>query len=151
MAGSYTIFSVPRSAMILQRASDSLDDNHVIFIPVKNNDGDRGKRSAWELRDGRFCLDEDFNWESYAAAGDGKGRLPKVTIEHLRALFNNGETWLKLKEAMEELELIADVKHTAAYEALKTFGGRFSEVLQRRKDGKIGLVENEPLLKPCAE
>jgi hypothetical protein len=86
MAGSYTIFSVPRCAMILQRASDSLDDNHVVFTPVKNNDGDRGKRSAWELRDGESFEVADFNWESFDAGG--RGRAPTVTIEHMRIVFD---------------------------------------------------------------
>jgi AAA domain len=146
MAGSYTIFSVPRCAMILQRASDSFQDNHVVFSVLKNNDGtELGKRSAWELRDGGFFEDKEFDWENFDSGGAGKPRPPIVTEEHLRVVFDNGETWLKRKEAEEKLEMIAGVSRTTAYEALKTYDGRFSEILRRRNDGKIGLVENELL------
>jgi hypothetical protein len=146
MAGSYTIFSVPRSAMILQRASDSFEDNRVLFFPLKNNDGlELGKRSAWELRDGGFFEDQEFNWGNFDSGGPGEQRAPAVREEHLRVLFDNGETWLKRKEAAEKLEKIAAVSRTTAYEALKTWNGRFSEILHRRSDGMIGFVENELL------
>jgi hypothetical protein len=52
---------------------------------------------------------------------------------------------------MEKLREVAGVERTTAYDALKTYGGRFSEVLRLRNDHKIGLVENEPVLKPCDE
>ncbi len=70
MAGSYTIFSVPRSAMILQPASDDIEDNHVVFSPVKNNDGEMGKRTAWERRDGTFIAAEHFDWNEFSTAYD---------------------------------------------------------------------------------
>jgi len=146
MAGSYTIFSVPRAAMILQRASDSLEDNNVIFYPLKNNDGtELGRRSAWELRDGGFHEVEDFDFASLDSGGGGKARAPTVTKDHLRIVFDHGETWLKPKEAAAKLMEFAEVSRTTAYEALKIWGGRFSEILRRRNDGRIGLVENELL------
>ena len=145
MAGSYTIFSVPRSAMILQRASDSLDDNHVVFSPLKNNDGiELGKRSAWEMRDGGFFEADDSVLDSFDAGAGGKQRAPKVTIEHLREVFDEGQTWLKLKQAAASLMEIAGVARTTAYDALKTWNGPFSDFLRRRDDNNIGLVEDEP-------
>ncbi len=107
MAGSYTIFSVPRSAMILQSASDEMEDDRVVFSVVKNNDGKPVKPTAWERRDGGFFEAEDFNWNEFDAGGGGKKKGPAVTEEHLRELFENGAVWLAQKDATERLEGIA--------------------------------------------
>ena len=131
--------------MILQRASDSFEDNRVVFSPLKNNDGvELGKRSAWEMRDGGFFEADDSVLDSFDAGAGVKGRASKVTIEHLREVFDKGQTWLKLKQAAESLMEIAGVARTTAYDALKTWKGPFSDFLRRRDDNKIGLVEDEP-------
>jgi hypothetical protein len=144
MSGSYVILSVPRCLMILQRASDDPEDKHLVFSTVKNNDGEFGHRSAWELRDGVFSIANDFSWESFDAGGAGKKREPAVTVEHMRTLFDYGKIWLKPTRAAERLEEIAEVGRTTAFEAVKVWGGRFSRNL-RKRDGEIGWVEDEPL------
>jgi hypothetical protein len=54
LAGSYVLGSVPRTAFVLQAASDDVEDNRVVFTCCKNNDGEKGKRSAWTSKDGLF-------------------------------------------------------------------------------------------------
>ena len=91
MSGSNIIFSVPRSAFILQPASDDVEDNRVVVTTVKNNDGQEfGPRSAWERRNGGFVAFENFNWDEYDKGGS-KPREAKVKLEHLHELFENGE------------------------------------------------------------
>lgn len=143
MAGSYTIFSVPRSAMILQPASDDVEDNHVVFSPVKNNDGALGKRTAWERRDSLFFPAEDFDWNEFDAGSGGKRREPAINEEHVRAVFDNGALWLSQKDATEKLMAATDVGRSTAYAALKVFGGKFSHLLRRRDDGSIGVMDED--------
>ncbi len=142
ISGSYTIFSVPRSAMILQSASDNMEDDRVVFSAVKNNDGKSIKPTAWERRDGGFFEVKDFDWEEFDAGGGGRKKGPSVTEEHLRKLFDDGAVWLPQKEAAEKLMGIAEVGRSTAYDALKTVGGRFSALLRRREDGAIGLADS---------
>jgi hypothetical protein len=86
----------------------------------------------------------DFNFEEFDS-GNGK-RQPKVNEGHIRELFENGLREMALKQAAERLQEIADVRRSAAYEALK-FTGRFAALLVRDADtGLIGLkpAEAEP-------
>ena len=138
LAGSYTILSVPRSALILQPASDDVEDCRVVVTPAKNNDGELGQRTAWERRDGGFYPVEEFNWEEYDQGTTSKPKEAKVKVEHLRELFEDGKTWLKTADAVRQLQEIAKVGRTAAYEALRVIGGRNSSYLHFRDDGCIG-------------
>lgn len=138
LAGSYVINSVPRATMIVQPASDDIEDNRVVFSTVKNNDGDFGKRSAWERRDNLFLEVENFDWEQFEAGAGGKRREPKVTEEHIRSVFGGGSSWLPQKDASKKLEGIAGVGRSTAYEALKVTG-RFGGILHKREDGLVGL------------
>ncbi len=143
MAGSYTLGSVARSAMILQRASDDAKEKkHLVFTPVKNNDGSsEGEPTAWELRDGQFFEAEEFDWDAFKAESGSKKKGPAVSEEHLRELFDGGALWLPQKEAVEKLEALAEVKRSTAYAALKVIGGPYSQLLRRRADGAIGLAD----------
>lgn len=143
MAGSYTIFSVPRSAMILQPASDDIEDNHVVFSPVKNNDGNLGKRTAWERRDSLFFEAEDFDWSEFDSGSGSKKKGPAISEEHIRAVFDDGAVWLSQKDASEKLMDLAQVGRSTAYDSLKPINGRFSAMLRRRDDGAIGLAESD--------
>ncbi len=51
--------------------------------------------------------------------------------EHLRELFANGRNWLAVRQAAERLQELAGVGRSAAYDALKVIGGRFSPLLIR--------------------
>ena len=141
MSGSNIIFSVPRSAFILQPATDDVEDNRVVVTTVKNNDGrEFGPRTAWERQNGGFLAVEDFDWCEYDKGG-WKPREAKVQPEHLRTLFANGELWLDKAAAAKCLQSLAQIGRTAAYDALKLIGGRHSEILRQRDDGKIGIAD----------
>jgi hypothetical protein len=136
MAGSYTILSVPRSALILQPATDDTDDNRVVMTPAKNNDSELGARSAWERRNDGFVRCDHFDRGSYDNNGGGS-RKPKVRPEHLQQLFE-GKVSLTRPEAVRKLQEFAGVARTAVYDALKTSNGRYSAML--RSDGDLILL-----------
>jgi hypothetical protein len=126
--GSYLLTSVARSVIVMQPASDDVEDARVVVTCAKNNDGALGVRTAWERQDGLlFVPVPGFNFEDF----DG-GRLkqgPAVKEEHLRDLFDNGRRRLATKHAVERLMEIAAVGRSAAYDALKRKDGRFSHLL----------------------
>jgi hypothetical protein len=143
LAGSYVLQSKPRSVMIMQPASDDTEDARIVFTPAKNNDGELGKRTAWVRKAGWFEPVTDFNFEEFDGAG-GAHREPKVNEGHLRDIFGDGKNWLLLKRGAEELQERAEVGRSAAYEALRLEGGRFSHLLIKHPDGLIGLRAAEP-------
>lgn len=122
LAGSYQIFSVARSAMILQSASDDTSDRRVVMTTSKNNDGELSPRTAWQWSDDSLCYVpvSDFNWTAY----DSDGRAPKerpVTIEHLRIVFENGKAFMSQNQAAEKLEEMDVIKRSAACIHLKAY------------------------------
>ena len=137
LAGSYVLQSKPRSVMIMQPASDDTEDARIVFTPAKNNDGELGKRTAWVRKAGWFEPVTEFDFDEFD--GGGARREPKVNEGHLREIFDDGRRWLALKTAAEELKERAEVGRSAAYDALKIVGGRFSNLLTKRDDGLIGL------------
>jgi hypothetical protein len=138
LAGSLVIGSVPRAVFVIQSASDDVEDKRVVITNCKNNDGELAPRSAWERRNGLFAPVANFDWDAFDVGGtkEKKG----VTIEHLRELFANGESWITKKAAMEKLMEVANVGRTLAYEALKLSEGEFSRHLHENEDGLIGLL-----------
>ena len=62
-----------------------------------------------------------------------------MTEKHLREVFENGDTWLKLKEAVEKVMQAAGVGRTAAYEALRP-DGEFGRIMHKREDGTVGIL-----------
>lgn len=130
LSGSYVLVSVARSVLVLQPASDDTEDARVVMTCAKNNDGQLGARSAWERRAGTFESVKDFNFEEFDFGG-GTKREAKVREEHLRELFADGRNWLAVRQAAERLQELAGVGRSAAYDALKVSGGRFSALLIR--------------------
>ena len=55
-----------------------------------------------------------------------KPREAKVQPEHLRTLFENGELWLDKADVPKRLQSLAKIGRTAAYDALKLIGDRYS-------------------------
>jgi hypothetical protein len=143
LSGSNALYGAARSVFIIQPASDDLTDRRVVFTPSKCNDSETVvDRSAWELKNGLFVPVTDFNFEEFDS--EGTKREPKVNEGHIRKLFENGRNKMKKSRAAECLEEIADVKRSAAYEALKLEGGRFSHLLLEDPDtGLIGLTSDE--------
>lgn len=139
LSGSYVLASVPRSVFIIQPATDDTDDGRIVFTVAKNNNGQLGKRSVWERRNGLFAPVENFDWETFDGGGGSKPRKG-VTEQHIREVFDDGDSFMLLKAAAEKLQEVAGVGRTVAYEALKVEGGEFSRLLCRREDKTIGLL-----------
>lgn len=141
VAGHFSLLSMPRSVMMLQKASDEDGNKRVVFSTEKNNDGrDWGERKACDLRDGQFFEVEDFDWDEFDSGSGSKRKGPAVSEEHLREVFGNGALWLSQKDAAEKLMELAEVGRSTAYDALNAIKGRFSAILRRRDDGTIGLA-----------
>jgi len=122
LAGSYVLGSVPRCAFIMQAASDDTEDRRVVWTCCKNNDGEMGRRSAWERSNGLFASVPDFDWDAFESQGqEQKG---KITEEHLAAVFQDGARTLPRSEARDALMELTGAHRAAAYEALKA-DGRF--------------------------
>lgn len=133
LAGSYVIGSVPRTVFVMQAASDDTEDKRVVWTCCKNNDGELGKRSAWQRRNGLFAPVQDFDWEAFDAEGE-KRRI--VTISDLETLFQNGQRRIARHIAVSELMRTTTFGKTACYEALN-LNGKFSEHLTEQN----GLLE----------
>ena len=138
LSGSYVLTSVPRSVFVMQPASDSPEDKRIVWTCCKNNNGEMGERSVWEIGKGLCERIDEFDWEDFDK-GEGRKPAQKVTLDHLKQLFKNGNLWLKKSDAARKLQTIAGIGRTAAYDALNP-EKRFGEYLQSRKDGCIGLV-----------
>jgi hypothetical protein len=119
----------------MQPATDDTEDARVVVTCAKNNDGALGPRTPWERRGWLFEPVPNFDFEAFD--GGGTKHEPKVREEHLRELFENGRRRLKTKEAAEQLQALAGVGRSAAYDALKVFDGRFAAVLSKDDAGLL--------------
>ena len=138
LSGSYVLTSVPRTVFVMQPASDSPEDKRIVWTCCKNNNGEMGERSVWEIGKGLCERIDEFDWEAFDK-GEGTKSAPIVTLDHLKQLFNNGKVCLKKSEAVRKLQAIAVIGRTAAYEALNP-ENRFGEYLRCRDDGLIELL-----------
>jgi hypothetical protein len=138
LAGSYQLVSVARSVMVLQPATDDVEDARIVFTCAKSNDGDRGPRSCWRHVPSGFELVEDFDFEEFDG-GSGKPE-PKVKEEHIRAIFAEGPT--TQAAAAKALMQVCDVGRSTAYDALKTDGGRFAALI--RWQGSLLTLRESP-------
>lgn len=132
LAGSYVIGSVPRAVFIMQAASDDTTDSRIVWTCCKNNDGEMGRRSAWERRNGLFIPVQDFDWKTFE--GDGEKRRT-VSLADLDTLFEGGRRQLARNTAVEQLIEQTKLGKTACYQALKA-GGKFSQNLNEQ-DGLL--------------
>jgi len=130
LAGSYVLGSVPRTAFVMQAASDDTTDNRVVWTCCKNNDGELGERLAWERRNGLFAPVVDFDWEAF----DNPHPDNRVTItaDHMAEIFENSEKQLSRAEAAKELQSLTGAGRTACYSALK-LDGRFAKHLRETR------------------
>jgi AAA domain/DnaB-like helicase N terminal domain len=127
LAGSYVLGSVPRTAFIMQAASDDTTDNRVVWTCCKNNDGDLGLRSAWERRNGLFSRVAEFDWETFD--NPHKDERVTITADDLAEIFENGEKQLTRAEAVKALQTMTEAGRTACYNALR-LDGRFAKQLR---------------------
>jgi hypothetical protein len=124
LAGSYTLGSVPRTVFVMQVASDETTDNRIVWKCCKNNDGELGRRSAWERRNGLFAPVVDFDWDDFDALE--KDKREKITESHMRSVFADGP--LTRQEAAKQLEAFTDAHSASCYRALEA-NGRFGKHL----------------------
>ncbi len=142
LAGSYLLGSVARSVFILQSATDSPEDQRVVFTCCKNNNGQLGKRTAWTRCNGLFDAVQEFNWEEFDGGGKpSESTVGKVTDDHIRALFDFGGRQLPKREAVTELMRIAGCGQTKAYDALKLEGDFAKHLRWDKKKKELKFVD----------
>lgn len=125
LAGSYVIGSVPRAVFVMQAASDDVEDKRIVWTCCKNNDGELGKRSAWERRNGLFVPVADFDWKAFEADGE---KRRSISLEDLDALFEGGKRQLAKGHAVTQLMEQTSLAKTACYQALNP-AGKFTQNL----------------------
>jgi AAA domain-containing protein len=115
LAGSYVLGSVPRCVFVMQAASDDVADNRIVWTCCKNNDGELGKPSAWERRNGLFAPVDGFDWEAFNNPEKGDG----PTWQDTKAIVS------ELGEGADRKGVISELKErgaskSAAYRHLET-------------------------------
>jgi hypothetical protein len=131
LAGSYVLGSVPRCVFIMQAASDDVTDNRIVWTCCKNNDGEPGKRSAWERRNGLFEFIPSFDWDAFDFPDIGKDS--GITEAQVAAVFQEGKLKLPRTAAVKRLMELTKKGKSACYEALKD-GGKFSQHLEEEAE-----------------
>jgi hypothetical protein len=130
LAGSYVLGSIPRCVFIMQGASDDVEERRVVWTCCKNNDGELGKRSVWERRNGLFTPIHEFDWESFDYPDDDRREInPAIMSE----VFDGEE--LSRTEAKNRI-MEKGFKQAAAYRALE-LSGRFCTHLSKTKNGML--------------
>jgi hypothetical protein len=139
LAGSYSFGAAMRTVAALQFASNLPEDKRRVFTICKANNEERPPATAWGREGAGAWWTADGNFDIAAFLhGDTEGRDRKgVTKEHMEELFENGKRRIARKQAVEQLMELADVKHTAAYDALKTGQGRKFKTLKEDRDGLL--------------
>jgi hypothetical protein len=132
LSGSHVLGSIPRCAFVLQAASDEPDDDRVVFTCCKNNDGDMGKPSAWQRRNGLFAAVEGFDWEEFHTPPASR---VKITAEHVAEALDHGDRAVPRKDAVAALMKVAQCESAAAYRALEV-GGRFKGRLREEGEAR---------------
>lgn len=136
LAGSYVLGSIPRTAFVLQAASDDVEDNRVVITCCKNNDGEKGKRTAWRHENGLFQPEPNFSWAEFDSSD--KDKRVTITEDMMNELFQNG--WLTLREAREKLEELSGAHRSTVFRAL-TAAGRFGKrLIFNKKEDKVGWI-----------
>lgn len=132
-----------RSICYAGRVTDEFDEKRIVavWLKVSNSGKAEGTKSALQLAaDATLQPIKDFDWSEWeGSTSGGAQREPKVREEHLRDIFEEGRRWRAQKQAVDELQERAEVGRSAAYEALKPEGGRFSHLLIKNGDGLLGL------------
>jgi RecA-family ATPase len=138
LAGSYAFGAAMRTVAVLQSASDNPEETRLVFTICKANNAEKPPASAWQRDGARWVADGNFDIAAFLHGdSDNVGNRKAVTEEHLAQLFQNGERRIARKKAVEDLMNLADVKHTAAYDALKTGSGRKFKALKEDRDGLL--------------
>ena len=136
LAGSFVLGSVPRTAFVLQAASDDTEDNRVVITCCKNNDGEKGKRSAWRHENGLFSPEPNFSWAEFDACD--KDKRVVITEDMMNELFKEG--WLPMHEARKNLEELSGAARSTVYNALSPNGRFGKRLIFNKKEDKVGWI-----------
>lgn len=128
LAGSHVLGSVPRAAFVMEAATDSPEDERVVWTCAKSNDGPLPPRSAWFRRANGFTPCPEFDWKTFdAPASSGPGRKT-VELADLEEIFDGGRRSMTRTAARDALEELTKVCRSSCYDAL-SLTGRFGEHL----------------------
>jgi hypothetical protein len=142
ISGHQTLQRRARSICYLGRITEEFDERRVVAVWLKVSDSGEaeGRKTALQLGDsGTLEEIQNFDWSEWqgATSGGNAKREPRVKEAHILQLFDYGRRRMTRKQAAEELEVIAGVKRSAAYDALK-LNGRFASLLA--EDPSTGLI-----------
>ena len=134
LAGSYTIFSVARSVLVLQSADASdTTERRVVLTCSKNNDGPEGLRTAWEWYEGTGYAEVfEFDFDTFDSGGESSragGHNEKISETDIRAVLNEEAEGVAKGEAVKRLMERTGCKDKAAYAALAD-NGRFGHLIE---------------------
>jgi hypothetical protein len=126
-----------RCVIGMNAASDDTEDAKVVVTVSKNNDGKHGADSAWTRYAGWFEPVPDFDLDAYYNGNQNK--TPRVTLDHLKQIFDEGKTTLSKSEAAEKIQEAAKVGRSTAYNYL-SLDGVYAEHLEfNESDQKLHL------------
>ncbi|MBP8258767.1 MAG: AAA family ATPase [Verrucomicrobia bacterium] len=128
IAGSHVLASFPRSVFVMRRASGRPEDDRIVWICCKNNDGELGSPSAWRPSQGIFVPVETDLEELLVGSGQRR-------VVNERDVQSTLATPRSRKDAVEALMKATGLGQSACYQALAA-------------DGKLGknLMEKDGLL-----
>ena len=134
LLGSVKLGSVARAAFVMQAATDDTTDNRIVWTCFKNNDGEKGPRTAWRRENGIFSPCHDFDWTEF----DKGPEHPRQAVNrlHVSAVFSGGYERMPRAEAAKKLMAEAGCSKSTAYDALAT-NGKFADNLKEAN----GLLE----------
>lgn len=138
LAGSYAFGAAMRTVAVLQSASDNTEETRLVFTICKANNAEKPPATAWQRDGARWIADGNFDIANFLHGdSDNVGNRKAVTEDHLAELFENGKRHIARRQAVDQLMELANVKHTAAYDALKTGSGRKFKGLKEDRDGLL--------------
>jgi hypothetical protein len=124
LSGGLALGSVPRTVFAMLHATNAEEETRVVWTCCKNNDGELGKRSAWERKDGNF-LPATIDWAEFDSATKADKRVT-ITDEMIEECFESGAMIRSL--ARDKLMEISGATRGAVYKCLSP-KGRFSDQL----------------------
>lgn len=124
LSGGLALGSVPRTVFAMLHASNDTEETRVVWVCCKNNDGELGKRSAWERKDDGF-LPATIDWVEFDSATKADKRVT-ITEDMVEECFEGGALIRSL--ARDKLMEISGATRGAVYKCLSP-KGRFSDQL----------------------
>lgn len=141
ISGSYVMQSNPRCVISYLPYSDDPEDNRVVVMTVKKNNGkNKGPATAWTMGEHGFELIEDFDFNDWSNGGDSgpKKNKSKIRLEHFQEVFKGGA--LTRTELGKRLEDHTGAGRSAVSEAINK---RFADMLEWTGGGLLADLKVE--------